>query len=87
MDLAAESGGNCELTRAGETVETGGVRIMGPTNIASTVPYHASQMFSKNVVTLLQHITKDGSLGIDLADEITGAMAVAHDGAVRTPRG
>jgi NAD(P) transhydrogenase subunit alpha len=83
VDLAAESGGNCALTRAGETVESGGVRIIGPVNIASTVPYHASQMFSKNVVTLLQHITKDGNLAIDLADEITGAMAVTHDGAVK----
>jgi NAD(P) transhydrogenase subunit alpha len=87
VDLAAETGGNCELTKAGETVETGGVRVMGPLNIASTVPYHASQMFSKNVVTLLQHVTKDGSLAIDMADEITGAMAVTHDGAVRTPGG
>ena len=85
VDLAAESGGNCELTRAGETVESGGVRVMGPVNIASTVPYHASRMFSKNVVTLLQHITKDGNLTIDLADPITGAMAVTHGGTVRTP--
>ena len=87
MDLAAETGGNCELTKAGETIETGGVRVMAPLNIASTVPYHASQMFSKNVVTLLQYLTKDGKLAIDMADEITGAMAVTHDGAVRTPRG
>ena len=87
VDLAAETGGNCELTRAGETVESGGVRIMGPLNIAGTVPFHASQMFSKNVVTLLQHVVKDGTLTIDLLDEITGAMAVTHDGAVRTPRG
>jgi NAD(P) transhydrogenase subunit alpha len=87
VDLAAETGGNCELTRAGETVESGGVRIMGPVNIAGTVPFHASQMFSKNVVTLLQHVVKDGTLTIDLSDEITGAMAVTHDGTVRTPRG
>lgn len=85
IDLAAETGGNCELTRAGETVESGGVRVMGPLNVAGTVPYHASQMFSKNVVTLLQHITKEGNLTIDLADPITGAMAVTHGGAERTP--
>lgn len=85
VDLAAETGGNCELTRAGETVECNSVRIIGPVNLASTVPLHASQMFSKNVVTLVQHLVKDAALALDLADEITGAMAVTHAGAVRTP--
>ena len=60
VDLAAETGGNCELTRAGETVEVDGVRIIGPVNVASTVPFHASQMFSRNVVTLLQHLDQRG---------------------------
>ncbi len=85
VDLAAESGGNCELTRAGETVEVNGVRVVGPVNVPSTVPLHASQMFSKNIVTLLQHLIKSDAVTIDLADEITGAMAVTHAGAVRTP--
>jgi len=85
VDLAAETGGNCELTRAGETVVCNNVRVIGPVNLASTVPLHASQMFSKNVVTLVQHLVKDAALALDLADEITGAMAVTHAGAVRTP--
>lgn len=77
VDLASESGGNCELTRAGETVEHQGVSIIGPVNIASSIPFHASLMFSKNVLTLLQHlISKDGVLTVDPADEITGAMLV-----------
>ena len=84
VDLAAESGGNCELTRPGEVAVVGGVTILGPLNIASSVPYHASQMLSRNVLTLLQHLaTKEGALHVDVADEITGAMAVAHAGEVR----
>jgi NAD(P) transhydrogenase subunit alpha len=84
VDLAAESGGNCELTRAGEATVVGGVTILGPVNIASTIPYHASQMLSRNVLTLLQHLsTKEGALQVDVGDEITGAMAVTHAGEVR----
>jgi NAD(P) transhydrogenase subunit alpha len=83
VDLAAENGGNCELTRAGETVRAHGVTIVGPVNLASTVPFHASQMFSRNVLALLNHlIGKDGALTIDPSDEITGAMLVTHDGKV-----
>jgi H+-translocating NAD(P) transhydrogenase subunit alpha len=76
VDLAAETGGNCELTRAGETIEEGGVKVIGPINLASTIPFHASQMFSKNIVTVLQHLLKDGALAVDAADEIVGAMLV-----------
>ena len=77
VDLASESGGNCEPTRAGETVVHQGVSIMGPVNIASSIPFHASLMFSKNVLTLLQHlISKEGPLTVDPNDEITGAMLV-----------
>lgn len=83
VDLAAENGGNCELTRANETVHAHGVTIVGPVNLPSTVPYHASQMFGRNVLALLQHlIGKDGGLTIDPNDEITGAMLIAHDGRV-----
>jgi len=83
VDLAAENGGNCELTRAGETVRTHGVTIIGPVNLASTVPFHASQMFGRNVLALLNHmITKEGMLLVDPNDEITGAMLVTHDGKV-----
>jgi NAD(P) transhydrogenase subunit alpha len=84
VDLAAERGGNCELTRADHVVIEKGVTILGPTNLPSTVPYHASQMFGRNVFALLQHLIdkKDGTLTIDAADEITGAMLVTHDGKV-----
>ena len=77
VDLAAESGGNCELTRAGEAVRADGVTILGPVNIPATIPLHASQMFSRNVLTLMQHLVKEGTLTVDLEDEITGAMAVS----------
>ena len=83
VDLAAETGGNCALTRRGETVERGGVTILGPVNVAAGAPFHASQMYSRNVQTLLQHLAPSGALTIDLADEITGAMTAVHAGAVR----
>ncbi len=77
VDLAAESGGNCEGTKAGETVDVCGVQIIGPVNLPATMPYHASQMLSRNVLTFIQHVlTKDGALHVDRADEITGAMIV-----------
>jgi H+-translocating NAD(P) transhydrogenase subunit alpha len=74
VDLAAEMGGNCVLTRPGDTVEVHGVQVMGPLNLPSTLPMHASQMFSRNVLTLLQHLIRDGEVHVDPADEITGAM-------------
>jgi len=83
VDLAAETGGNCTLTKPGETIEVNGVTIIGPLNLASTVPVHASQMLSRNIFTLLQYFVKDGTIGIDLADEIAGAMAVTHAGEIR----
>lgn len=83
VDLAAETGGNCELSRAGETVVANGVTIIGPINLPSSIPVHASQMLSRNVLTLLQHLLRDGELRIDLADEITAAMAVTHAGDIR----
>jgi NAD(P) transhydrogenase subunit alpha len=83
VDLAAENGGNCELTRAGETVQAHGVTIIGAVNLPSTVAFHASQMFGRNVLALLQHlIQKDGTLLVDPTDEITGAMLLTHDGKV-----
>ncbi|MDX2193721.1 MAG: Re/Si-specific NAD(P)(+) transhydrogenase subunit alpha [Gemmatimonadales bacterium] len=83
VDLAAESGGNCQLTRAGEAVVADGVTILGPVNLPATLPYHASAMFAKNVQTLLQHLTKENAIVIDLADEITGAMTITHAGEAR----
>jgi NAD(P) transhydrogenase subunit alpha len=74
VDLAAESGGNCELTRAGETVVEGGVRILGPVNLPATLPHHASQMFGRNILALLTELVKDGR--VDLTGEIASAMVV-----------
>lgn len=83
VDLAAESGGNCALTRAGERVVADEVTVLGPVNLPATMPYHASQMYARNVLTLLQHLIKDGAIVLDLGDEITGAMTVTHAGEVR----
>ncbi len=82
VDAAAERGGNCELTRPGETVVDGGVTILGPTNLPAEVPYHASQMFSKNIATFLLHLVKDGRVQLDLEDEITRETLVARDGKI-----
>ena len=82
VDLAAEMGGNCELTVPGEVVEREGVTIVGLTNLPSTMPTHASQMYSRNVQTLLQHLVKDGSLVLDFEDEITRETCVTRDGRV-----
>ena len=84
VDLAGESGGNCELTRFGETVTVGGVTILAPVNLPATVPMHASQMYGRNVLTFVTYLLKDGALQVDLADPITGPMCVAHAGELRT---
>ena len=85
VDVAAETGGNCALTQPGDVVTTpNGVTILGPLNLPATMPLHASQMFSRNVLTLLQHLIKEGQVVIDLNDEITGPMCVAHGGHVRS---
>ncbi len=86
VDLAAEAGGNCELTRPGETVERHGVVIHGPVDLPARVPVHASQMYSKNLQALLGHLLVDGEIRIDLDDEITGAICVTHAGEVRYGR-
>ena len=92
VDLAAESGGNCELTEAGETVEHEGVRIVGPVNLPSTMPIHASQLYSRNMYNLIGHITedkaedkddKDPQLALDFEDEITSETCIAHGGEIR----
>lgn len=86
VDLAAERGGNCELTQPGKTVEVGGVKILGPENLPATVPYHASQMYAKNVSTLLLHLVKHGKLELNLDDEITRETLVTRDGEIVHPR-
>lgn len=86
VDLAAESGGNCELTRPGEEVlSENGVLVLGPRNLPASMPLHASMMFAKNVLTLLQLCVKDGDVSLDLKDDLVAAMLVTHAGAVRHP--
>lgn len=82
VDLAAESGGNCAFTRAGQDVQQNGVTILGPIELPATLPLHASQMYSKNVVALLQHLVKDGELHIDPEDEISSGCLVTHGGEI-----
>ena len=86
VDLAAERGGNCELTRADETVVAHGVTILGDTDLVSRKPYHASQMYAKNVETFLKSLLRDGALAIDLADEVTAGTLLCRGGAVVHPR-
>jgi proton-translocating NAD(P)+ transhydrogenase subunit alpha len=77
VDLAAETGGNCELTEPGETVERAGVTIVGITNLPSTMPYHASTLYARNVQALLLHLAPGGELTLDWSDEITAGACVA----------
>jgi NAD(P) transhydrogenase subunit alpha len=78
VDLAAEAGGNCELTVPGEEVERDGVTIVGFTDLASRMPYHASQLYSRNVVALLEHLAPEGELALDFDDEITAGACVTR---------
>ena len=82
VDIAAEHGGNCELTRPGEEVEQGGVRILGPVNLASTIPYHASQMYARNIATFLNYLLKEGQPKWNRTDEIVRETLVTHAGEV-----
>jgi NAD(P) transhydrogenase subunit alpha len=85
VDLAAERGGNCELTRAGETIVEYDVTIMGPTNLPATVPYHASQMYSRNITSFLRNMVQDGEIQLNTDDEIIRGTMVTHDGKVVHP--
>ena len=86
VDLAAERGGNCELTKPGESVVDGGVTILGPANLPAEIPYHASQMYAKNIATFLLNMVKDGQLNLDMEDEITRDTLVTQDGKIANPR-
>jgi NAD(P) transhydrogenase subunit alpha len=86
VDLAAERGGNCELTRPEETIVENGVTIIGWINLASTVPFHASQMYARNVTAFLLHLVKDGKLRLNLEDEITRETLVTRGGEVVNAR-
>ena len=85
VDLAAERGGNCALTRAGEEVVDGGVTVLGPVNLPASVPHHASLLFAKNVATLLQLLVREGQLRLDMQDEIVRGTVVTHGGEVGHP--
>ena len=86
VDLASERGGNCELTRTGETVKRYGVTIIGAINLASSVPYHASQMYARNLTTFLVYLVKEGKLQLNLQDEIIRETLVTRDGEIVNPR-
>jgi NAD(P) transhydrogenase subunit alpha len=86
VDLAAERGGNCELTRAEEKINVNGVNIIGWINLASTVPYHASQMYARNLATFLQLLVKKGQLDLNLQDDIIRETLLTRDGEVMQPR-
>ncbi len=86
FDLAAERGGNCELTQTGQTVVKHGVTIIGRINIATGVPYHASQMYARNLTAFLLHLVKDGKLRLDVDDEIIRDTLVTRDGEVVNER-
>jgi NAD(P) transhydrogenase subunit alpha len=95
VDLAAESGGNCELTEAGETVEHENVKILGPLNVPGRLPIHASQLYSRNMYSLIDHLVEDANaddedadekdlqLNLDFEDEIVDSMCIAYDGEIR----
>jgi len=86
VDLAAERGGNCELTRAGEKIVEHGVTLIGWFNLASTVPYHASQMYARNLTAFLLHLVKDGKLQLDTKDEIIRDTLLTYGGQVVNAR-
>jgi proton-translocating NAD(P)+ transhydrogenase subunit alpha len=86
LDLAAERGGNCELTRTGETVIEHGVTIIGAINFASGVPYHASQMYARNLTAFVQYLVKDGNLQLNQEDEIIRDTLVTHAGEIANQR-
>lgn len=86
IDLAGSTGGNCALSKADEVVERNGVTILAPTNLAATVPVHASQLYSRNLTSFLALVIKDGQLRIDLNDDVVGPSCVTHDGQIVNQR-
>jgi H+-translocating NAD(P) transhydrogenase subunit alpha len=86
VDLAADTGGNCDLTRPGQVIEVDGVWVDGTTNVPSTVPLHASQLYARNLFNLLEHLVAGGALKLDFEDEITASACVTHGGRVVNER-
>ncbi|MCB1608890.1 MAG: NAD(P) transhydrogenase subunit alpha [Xanthomonadales bacterium] len=83
VDLAAEGGGNCEVTKPGETIVHAGVTIAGPLNLPSMAPLHASEMYSRNLNNFLDLIIKDGAIDLNWEDDLVEASAITHDGAIK----
>jgi H+-translocating NAD(P) transhydrogenase subunit alpha len=86
VDLAADQGGNCEGSEGGKTVVKHGVTLIGESNLPSTVPFHASQMYAKNILTLVQFLAKDGALNLNFEDDIVASACITHGGEVRNQR-
>jgi len=86
VDLGADGGGNCELSKPGQTVHAGGVTILAPLNLPATVPYHASLLFSRNLTAFVQAFTKDKAFALDFGDDIQQGAVITHDGHVKHAR-
>src|SRR5687768_10226851 len=86
MDLAADGGGNCELSKPGETVQAGGVTILAPLNLPATLPFHASLLFSRNLTAFVQAFTHEKQFRLDFNDDIQAGALITHDGEVRHAR-
>jgi NAD(P) transhydrogenase subunit alpha len=83
VDIAAEQGGNCALTKAGEIVQHGGVKILGPVNLPATLPFHASEMYARNLFNLLKPALLNGELAIDWKDEVFAGAVLTHGGQIK----
>ena len=83
VDVAAEQGGNCELTKPGETVVEGGVKIVGPLNLPASLPYHASEMYARNLFNLLKPAIVKGAVAIDWNDEVFAGAVLTRDGQIK----
>jgi NAD(P) transhydrogenase subunit alpha len=86
VDLAADGGGNCELSKPGETVRAGEVTILAPLNLPATLPHHASLLFSRNLTAFVQAFTRDKAFQLDFNDDIQQGALITHDGEVRHAR-
>jgi NAD(P) transhydrogenase subunit alpha len=86
VDLGADGGGNCELSKPGQTVEAGGVKIIAPLNLPSTVPFHASLLFSRNLTSFITAFTKDKQFHLDFTDDIQQGAVITYDGDVKHQR-
>jgi NAD(P) transhydrogenase subunit alpha len=86
LDMAAETGGNCELTNRGETIELNGVKVIGPVNLPGSIPHHASQMYSKNISEFLQNLLQNGEVSLNTEDPIIKDSLLTHRGEITSNR-